>query len=340
MDVCEIKDYSQSFVDLFADDAGTVPCVPLFEELPLLSAHQTNSNDQSPFSDLFTSTMINTEVRNERVVAVPSSIQQKKLPLLANLSDHELQEVIEQHFVDVSPKKSDQMPDLYLRWLEAPPDRVHATSPSKLGSQPKPGGSFSFSVQLVTCTENVFMPYSATEDLVLTANVYGKSKSDKKTELDSSSLVLLENNPIGKPLMISESGLSCVVTAVLSKGESVATFKSVSLTCGSNPARSVNAPKAARIWDWDYYLRVNAQKSGVIVRPLFSKHITTDSNRSQTREKRKRPDDSDVLPPSKRSAHFPIAPNFGIFQPYPVQCSQTYATFSAFPPMQSTKLKL
>ena len=33
MDVCEIKDFSQSFVDLFADDAGTVPCVPLFEEV-------------------------------------------------------------------------------------------------------------------------------------------------------------------------------------------------------------------------------------------------------------------------------------------------------------------
>jgi len=265
----------------------------------------------------------------------------KKLPALDNFSDQELQETIDQHFLNVVPHKTDRCCDLYLRWVQPPPDRVHATSPSKLSSSNKPGGTFTVSVQLVACLDNSFVPYPAPEDIDFIARIYGKrkSKTNKPTQEETNNspcYVPLDNNPIGKPLLAAS--VKSAVTATLSKGESMITFTGVYLTCGSNPARSPTAPIAARDWDWDYFMKVEVNgenDNSATIRSLLSRHITTDSNRSQTREKRRRSDDFEI-PPCKRNApNCPIAPNFGIFQPHPVQSIRPYpfnsnALFSGF----------
>lgn len=312
----------------------------LFNEVDLSELFSTNS---APIST------------SEINCANPKVSEPRKLPKLSDLSDHELQEIIEENFVDIPPHESPLgLPSgVYLRWSVSPPDRVHATSPSKLGTPHRGprGGTFSFSVQLVTCSENVFVPYTATEDMTLVARIYGKSKYEKKLDRacdpdrdGSNSFVFLEKNPIGNPLLMFDSSAEPVVSVVIAKGESIASFNNVVLTCGSNPARSASAPAAAKVWDWDYFLKIDVVRpSGSVIRSLFSEHITTDSNRSQTREKRKRPAEFPTLFPScKRPANYPIAPNFGIFQPRSIKGVQPFAgSFGlAFPAFPSTSLKL
>lgn len=272
---------------------------------------------------------------DQKQIQHPRSVEKTKLPNLSDLSDRELQDLIQQNFIANESVSIDCGASLYLKWVVSPPDRVHATSPSKLTGPHRPGGSFSFSVQLVAKKDDSFIPCNANEDIVLCVRVFGRSKSKSKEENTSTkNLVLLENNPIGKPLLVNESSPSPVITAVIGKGESIASFSGLSVTCGSNPARSKIAPEAARDWDWDYFLKIEVQDGyGPVVEPIISHHITTDSNRSQTREKRKRPatcNDYSMFPPCKKQAtNFPIAPYFGIFQPHPtVQAVPTPFGFS------------
>jgi hypothetical protein len=228
---------------------------------------------------------------------------------------------------------------LFLRWYNTPPDRVHATSPSKLVGSSRPGTPFSFAAQLVAkCTDGKFIPFPASYDIVLVASVYGRRKlktgatknSDKKITLEN--LVKLHLNPIGKPLMVSESSENGVgARAILKQGETWVTFDDISLTCGSNAARSQNATPAARVWDWDYHIVVEALNPQIPITAVISKHITTDSNRSQTREKRKRESDASPtfapFPPQKKRAlaQPPVLSSF----PLPRMKSYT-KVFSAF----------
>ena len=211
---------------------------------------------------------------------------------------------------------------LYFRWSVIPPERVHATSPSKLVESPRYGTPFMFAVQLVSqCTNGKFIPYKAQSDIPIIAHIYGKRKpkTGVKSTDKPSALVKLELNPVGKPLMVSESAITIPgVRTVIKHGESCATFDGVSLTCGSNAARSQTAPAAARVWDWDYYIKVEPASDHFSIAPVVSKHITTDSNRSQTREKKKREPLPDLVKPAKKRPYIPsqLVDNF---QPIPVQ---------------------
>jgi len=211
---------------------------------------------------------------------------------------------------------------LYFRWSVIPPERVHATSPSKLVESPRYGTPFTFAVQLVSqCTNGKFIPYKAQTDIPIIAHIYGKRKpkTGVKNTDKPSTLVKLELNPVGKPLMVSESAITVPgVSTMIKNGESCATFDGVSLTCGSNAARSQNAPAAARDWDWDYYIKVETVSDQFSIVPVVSKHITTDSNRSQTREKKKREPLPDLVKPAKKRVYIPsqLVDNF---QPLPVQ---------------------
>jgi len=345
----DIPDACSSAPVFFDNKQSSIESLLLPEQLSELFCLQEEDPLQM-FTPVLSSATTHFPVAKEESITFPHApVPKKKLPPIDELSDQELQETIDQHFVDLIPHKNDQQSDLYLRWLQAPPDRVHATSPSKLSNTNKPGGTFSFSLQLVTCFENSFVPYPAPEDIDLVARIYGRTKSKNKNDeepINSAAYVLLEKNPIGKSLLAAESGNS--VTATLCKGECVVTFSGVYLTCGSNPARSPSAPLAARDWDWDYFMKVEVtdqhKHAGAPIRSLFSRHITTDSNRSQTREKRRRPNEM-VFPPCKRNApNCPIAPNFGIFQPHPVQSAHTFnplndnSVFSSF--IRGTKLSI
>lgn len=225
---------------------------------------------------------------------------------------------------------------LYLKWLAIPPERVNAISPSKLNCGPRYYGTpFCFSVELVNkCSNGKFIPFKAPKDIQLVANIYGKRKPKTGAKINekSSTLVKLELNPVGKPLMVSETELSTPgVAATIKQGESTAIFERACLTCGSNAARSQSAPAAARIWDWDYYIKVEPVSvlNNSIV-SVVSKHITTDSNRSQTREKKKRdPLPGLVSPPPAKKRAIPYLPtqNGGIHHP-PVRTFTK--VFSAF----------
>ena len=189
--------------------------------------------------------------------------------------------------------------NIYTRWISAPPDRIHATSPSRLSHNDKPGAPFGFSIQLVVyCPQlNKYVPYVAKQDIVFTASIYGKRKP--KTGLANplgkcNEYVKLLLNPIGKSLLL-HNGYE-VSQATLKKGQHTLHFRGLALTCGSNAARSKKALAAARVWDWDYHLLVKCVTLNVPVHSLMSKHLTTDSNRSLTREKRKRGDEAESEP--------------------------------------------
>jgi len=184
--------------------------------------------------------------------------------------------------------------NLYLRWVEEPPERVHATSPTRLvGSKnPRPGAPFCYSVQLVAYSQQfgVYVPYPAPEKMVISAHMYGKrkTKTGKPDTTGYNDFVKLITNPVGKPLMVrNDSG---IIDTILEKGQTIAVFDQVSLTCGSNAARAKSAPSEAKGWDWDYHILIKSVHDSLSIYSLMSKHITTDSNRSQTREKRKRSD--------------------------------------------------
>lgn len=204
--------------------------------------------------------------------------------------------------------------NLYLRWSAAPPERVHATSPSRLLTHPRPGAPFTCSVQVcVHCPSlGKYIPYPVEEDLTLSACIYGKRKpktgAGKNHYIDyymrRSDYVKLVSNPTGKPLLLSND--SEMVEVKIKKGDSVGVFESLSLTCGSNAARSRKALPAARGWDWDYHLLIRSNSMDTTkfcIHSLMSKHLTTDSNRSQTREKRKLSELGDTqksCPPAKK----------------------------------------
>jgi len=268
-------------------------------------------------------------------------------PDLSLLSPQELHDTIARRYVEVSPSPLEPHRGLFLRWREAPPDRVHATSPSKLGEGRRPGGTFHFSVELVAVRENqTFGPFVATEDLVLQARIYGKKKAKSTHSPRSEDEVIcvdemkhLELNPIGKPLLVMESDpTNSSVRVHLKKGESVANFSGVSLTCGSNAARSQNAPASARVWDWEYYLDISftESESEISTKSVIPKHITTDSNRSQTREKRKRPVElQQDTPSAKRPSQFPVIAPYGSYQPLaahtPTSFTPFYPVLASFP---------
>ena len=177
----------------------------------------------------------------------------------------------------------------------APPERVHATSPAKLVSNPRPGAPFKCSVQLCVHNPSInkYLPYEAETPIKLYASIFGKRKPKTgagRTHYNDyymrrSDYVKLINNPVGKPLLVC--GDSGIIETIIKKGESKASFDSLSLTCGSNAARSRKALPAARGWDWDYHLMISTDYEGICMHSLMSKQLTTDSNRSQTREKRK-----------------------------------------------------
>lgn len=204
--------------------------------------------------------------------------------------------------------------NIYLKWVSSPPERVHATSPARLLTHPRPGAPFTCSVQVcVHCPSlGKYIPFPVEEDLTLSACIYGKRKpktgAGKNHYVDyymrRSDYVKLVSNPTGKPLLLS--GESDVIEIKIKKGESEGTFETLSLTCGSNAARSRNALPAARSWDWDYHLLIRSNSmdtSKFCIHSLMSKHLTTDSNRSQTREKRKLSECEEAqksLPPAKK----------------------------------------
>jgi len=229
-----------------------------------------------------------------------------RIPMMIQ-TDSRIYEIIEQQFEPQPTYEQTMAADtknLYLRWSASPPDRVHATSPSRLMTNPRPGTPFDCSVQLcVHCpTLGKYIPYVAEKNITLSACIYGKRKpktgAGKSNYNDyymrRSDYVKLTTNPAGSPLLLFSD--SAIVEVTVKKGESIADFSNLSLTCGSNAARSRKALPAARGWDWDYHLLIQTNSENVCVHSLMSKHLTTDSNRSQTREKRKL---SDVTPNQK-----------------------------------------
>lgn len=212
----------------------------------------------------------------------------------SDLNDEELMSLIDANLISNPSELQLAEADssmLYLRWIKAPPPRVNATSPAQLAQSQKIGTTFSFSVQLVArIADGKFIVMPATEDINIVATMYGIKKSKTTTKQyradPKAEMVLLQNNPIGKPLLVLDG--SKPVEGTIKKNESSINFDNLSLSCGSNAARSPNAPPAARVWDWDYYMQVSSKNSEIKLRPLLSNTIATDSNRSQTREKRKR----------------------------------------------------
>lgn len=222
-------------------------------------------------------------------------------------------ELIEQQ-LDTTSKMTQlgESQSLYLRWVTCPPERVHATSPSRLLPNAREGAPFGFSLQLVAhCpATGKYVPFIADRDIPFTASIYGKRKpktgavkGNINMTTGRTEYVKLHLNPVGRALLMQDG--ADVVQAVVKKGDSMLNFSELSLTCGSNAARSKKAIPAARVWDWDYHLLIKPLNQDICIHSLMSKHLTTDSNRSQTRKKRKR-NDSDVailceLPATKKS---------------------------------------
>lgn len=220
-----------------------------------------------------------------------------RMPMMVQ-TDGRIYELMEKEF-EPNPTQ-DQIKEadtnnLYLRWSLPPPDRVHATSPSRLVTHPRPGTPFECSVQLCAHCPTIgkYIPYPVESDITLSACIYGKRKPKTgagKSHYNDyymrrSDYVKLSHNPAGNPLMLR--GNSSVIDVTIPKGKSTANFVNLSLTCGSNAARSRKALPAARGWDWDYHLLIRSETEKFCIHSLMSKHLTTDSNRSQTREKRK-----------------------------------------------------
>ena len=190
------------------------------------------------------------------------------------------------------------------------PDRINATSPSRLATRARPGANFTVAVQLVAkCpTSGASVAAVAQEDVRLRAQIWGKRRLPKKLRQKKNAgeraFVPLTTNPEGAPLLVSgASDATCspegFVDIMVKKGASIGTFDMLSLTCGSNAARSSKASAAARAWDWEYHMLVSQvlQNEGHdCLQPLMSRHITTDSNRSLTREKRKASDEGMAAP--------------------------------------------
>ena len=287
----EGESFSDSLLDCFIDEAQK-----LTEEAESSILSPLNFFGEESFAALDNSTSSGPVPSVPQIdVAFTGSPLPPAVPAsISDLNDEELLSLIDENFI-AHPSEL-QLADadtsmLYLRWVKAPPARVNATSPSQLVQSSKAGTTFSFSVQLVAkIADGKFIAMPATEDINLVATMYGikKSKtSSKQYRADpKAEMVLLQNNPIGKPLLVSDG--SKPVEATIKKNESSTNFDNISLSCGSNAARSPNAPPAARVWDWDYYMKVSSKNSEINVRPLVSNTIATDSNRSQTREKRKR----------------------------------------------------
>lgn len=184
------------------------------------------------------------------------------------------------------------------------PDRINATSPSRLATRARPGANFTVAVQLVAKSPATggYVAAVAPYDMRIRAQIWGKRRLPKKLRHKKAygerAFVPLTTNPEGNPLLVSgaSNAMACsdgYVDVVVKQGTDVATFNLLSLTCGSNAARSSSASAAARAWDWEYHLLVsqvlaNGEQG---LRPVMSRHITTDSNRSLTREKRKASDD-------------------------------------------------
>lgn len=273
------------------------------------------------------------QISNAEICNIENAIPKKNITEINNLSDQELQACIDSNYKDTPMVLNDEIPNLFFRWLKSPPKRVNAVSPSKLQESSKPGSVFSLSLEVIAFSDGCFVPCTFVDDMIFVVQPCGRKRQKEKGKIlpvKSGDLVVLDKNPIGKPLLIEESKEnSTTILSVLKKGESIFSFDNLTLTCGSNAARSKNAPDSARKWDWDYYLKVEPllSSSTTEIRPIISDLVTTDSNRSQTREKRKRPFE-DVLPPAKRQAlhyniscgdYFQNAPNI-----------QPIATFSPF----------
>lgn len=271
---------------------------PALAPLPPLPALNSPSNF-GPFAPTVTSCPPITQRPDNfsvnRVNPIPKPAS--PLPMMMQTSGR-LYEILEQNFIsDPTPDqlKAADTRNLYLRWSYSPPERVHATSPSKLLSNPRAGAPFWCSVQLCAHCPSLskYVAFPAPENITFSASIYGKRKlktGAARTQCADqfsrrSEYVKLQNNPAGKPLLVR--GESATIETTLKKGESVAVFDSLSLTCGSNAARSPKALPAARNWDWDYHLLIKSNTESPCVHSLISKHLTTDSNRSQTREKRK-----------------------------------------------------
>jgi len=306
-----------SSLDLAFDDSFQTELTNAFLPGPINKSFETipSSNNKGYSENLFPELGDSISFPVLNVPSTPSTPLSAPSSPKDETTDDLMENSINRNYISTPSAIQQSLADsnsLYLRWSVSPPDRVHATSPSKLNQGSRCGTPFSFSVELVTkCSNGTFIPFSPSEDIQLVAHVYGKRKpkTGAKTVTNAKSkFVLLEENPIGKPLMVHESSSTPGVRSTIRKGETMATFDGVSLTCGSNAARSQNAPPAARVWDWDYHIRVDVVESEKIIEPLYSKHITTDSNRSQTREKRKREDSSVALssPPLKKKL-FPLS---------------------------------
>jgi hypothetical protein len=139
----------------------------------------------------------------------------------------------------------------------------------------------------------------------------------QKRSTGERTFVPLTTNPEGSPLLVSGStdtlsSTEGYVDIMVQEGSTMATFDLLSLTCGSNAARSSKASAAARAWDWEYHMLISQvlqNEEHVSLQSVMSRHITTDSNRSLTREKRKASDEGPVAPvgqpPSKKSCKAP-----------------------------------
>lgn len=306
----------ESFVELLGSkdtsDSNVVPqfSTPLAPVLPLMDA--SGDGNFGPFTSLPTSCPPIAS-RPTEILPNPGGLRFAKpgasrMPMMVQ-TDGRIYEIIEQQF-EPNPTYEQTMAadtkNLYLRWFVPPPDRVHATSPSRLMTHPRPGTRFDCGVQLCAhCpTLGKYIPYTAEKNITLSACIYGKRKpktgANKSNYNDyymrRSDYVKLTTNPTGAPLLLSSD--SAIVDITIKKGESKANFNNLSLTCGSNAARSRKALPAARGWDWDYHLLIRCTSEDVCVHSLMSKHLTTDSNRSQTREKRKL---SEAIPKEQNS---------------------------------------
>jgi len=317
--------------DCFQPQTLTFPLI----DFPLYPFDQISEDS---YTDFFTKSILDsTDIFGDTASQFFPSSDESNIPVqgtssvgivdpeaLRDLTPKELQMHVDKNFKEIPTSSIKESVPPILRWITPPPERVHATSPSKLTEVHKPGGAFSFTVQLVSlCEDGTFAPYIANEDITLSVCVCGKNKhkGEKNGSKNSSpehfenvnfsDLVVLHKNPIGKPLIVLDTNPNATVETIIRKGDSVTIFSGISLTCGSNAARSRTAPEAAKDWDWDYFLRVNVENLNTFG-PLVSEHITTDSNRSQTREKKKRerPTDLSFPPAKKHASNFPITPYY------------------------------
>jgi len=286
-----VKNISPSPGNLFQSPPALAPLPPL----PTLNS----SSSYGPFAPTVTSCPPITQRTDNFSMNRASPVSKPASPLPMTMQTNgRLYEILEQNFINnptPDQLKTADTRNLYLRWSYSPPERVHATSPSRLLTNPRAGAPFWCSVQLCAHCPSLskYVAFPAPDNITLSASIYGKRKvktGAAKTQCSEqfsrrNECIKLQNNPAGKPLLVR--GESGTVEIILKKGESVAVFDSLSLTCGSNAARSPKALPAARNWDWDYHLLIKSNTESLCVHSLISKHLTTDSNRSQTREKRK-----------------------------------------------------